>query len=85
VKVSLCGEDEAVQVVVTDEGSGIAPDVLARVFEFGLTTKGALGNGMGLWAVRQILNRHGGEVKIASTWGEGTRLEIGWPRRPAVG
>jgi signal transduction histidine kinase len=38
---------------------------------------------MGLWTVRQILTRHGGDVKINSTWGKGTRFDISWPRRPA--
>jgi signal transduction histidine kinase len=82
VTITLNGHSENVQVVVTDEGTGIAPDVLARIFEFGVTTKGQQGNGIGLWTVRQILSRHGGDVKIESSWGEGTRFDISWPRRP---
>ncbi len=81
VTVSLNGESERVKVIVTDEGSGIAPEVLSRIFEFGVTTKGVQGNGMGLWTVRQLLARHGGDVKIESTSGEGTRFDIMWPRR----
>jgi len=83
VTVSLHGHSDLVQVIVTDEGSGISPEVLPRIFEFGVTTKGVQGNGMGLWTVRQILTRHGGDVKIESAWGQGTRFDISWPRRPA--
>jgi len=82
VTVSVLGRSDLVEVIVTDQGSGIAPEVLSRIFEFGVTTKGVHGNGMGLWTVRQILSRYGGEVKIQSASGEGTRLEIDWPRRP---
>ena len=83
VTVSVHGQADHVQVTITDEGSGISPEVLPRIFEFGVTTKGVQGNGMGLWTVRQILTRHGGDVKIQSTWGKGTRFDISWPRRPA--
>ena len=82
VTVTVTGQPDLVAVVVADQGSGIAPEVLTRMFEFGVTTKGVQGNGMGLWTVRQILTRYGGDVKIHSQWGEGTRLEIDWPRRP---
>jgi len=83
VTVSLNGRSEDVQVIVSDEGAGIAPEVLPRLFEFGVTTKGVQGNGMGLWTVRQILARHGGKVKVESAWGQGTRFDIQWPRRHA--
>jgi len=84
VTVSLNGDSETVQVIVTDEGSGIAPEILSRIFEFGVTTKGVQGNGMGLWTVRQLLAKHGGDVKIESTSGKGTRFNIWWPRKPTA-
>jgi signal transduction histidine kinase len=81
VTVSLSGHSETVQVIVADEGSGISPEVLPRLFEFGVTTKGLHGNGMGLWTVRRILAKHGGNVKVESTGREGTRFDIEWPRK----
>lgn len=80
VTVSLKGHPDTVQVIVDDEGSGISPEVLPRLFEFGVTTKGTHGNGMGLWMVRQILTKHGGTVKVDSAVGIGTRFDIRWPR-----
>ncbi len=73
------GEKSGVAVVVKDEGPGIAADVLPRLFTFGLSTKGEQGNGMGLWVVQQIVKRHGGDVEVNSTVGEGTRFRLWWP------
>ncbi len=81
VTVTMNENPETIQVVVADEGSGISPEVLPKLFEFGVTTKGRHGNGMGLWTVRKILAKHGGDVKVESTWGKGTRFDIQWPRK----
>jgi signal transduction histidine kinase len=81
VTVTLNGNAETVQVIIADEGSGILPEVLPKLFEFGVTTKGSHGNGMGLWTVRKILAKYGGDVKVESTWGKGTRFDIQWPRK----
>lgn len=52
-----------VEVRVSDEGAGIAPENRARVFEPRFTTKGPRrGSGLGLHVARQLMNRHGGEV-----------------------
>lgn len=81
VTVNLEGRDEDVRIAVADQGSGIAPEIQARLFEFGATTKGEAGNGMGLWLVRQLVTRHGGTVDVESRSGEGTRFLLCWPRR----
>jgi signal transduction histidine kinase len=80
VTVSMEAEKSGVEVVVKDEGPGIAADVLPKLFTFGLSTKGEQGNGMGLWVVQHIVRRHGGDVKVDSTVGEGTRFRLWWPR-----
>ncbi len=80
VLIEIVGEENVVRVVVRDEGTGIAPDVLPVIFQFGMTTKGTKGNGMGLWTVKHILNKHHGEVRVESTPGHGTRIELCWPR-----
>ena len=80
VTVKLIGQPSGVEVVVTDHGTGIAPDILPSIFQFGTTTKGHQGNGMGLWTVKHIVNKHRGEVKVQSTPGQGTRIDLWWPR-----
>jgi signal transduction histidine kinase len=80
VTVKLVGKDSWVLVSVTDQGTGIDAAVLPTIFEFGMTTKGARGNGMGLWTVKHIVSKHRGEVKVHSIPGEGTRVDLWWPR-----
>jgi len=81
VRITLIGRADAVEVSVADQGTGIEPEVLAKLFDFGVTTKGEHGNGMGLWAVRQILHQHGGEIAVETKVGVGTVFQLVWPRR----
>lgn len=80
IVVELTEQGASVEVVVKDEGVGIAPDLLPSLFKFGITTKGREGNGMGLWTVKHILRKHGGDVRVRSAVGEGTQVELAWPR-----
>jgi signal transduction histidine kinase len=52
----------------------------SRLFQFGASTKGDRGNGMGLWLVKQLVTRHGGTIAAESTPGEGARFTVIWPR-----
>ena len=81
VTVNLEGRRDDVRVIVADQGTGIAPDVMSRLFQFGATTKGDRGNGMGLWLVKQLVSRHGGTIEVESRPGEGARFTVIWPRR----
>lgn len=80
VTVELDGNASGVHVIVTDQGTGIEPAILPSVFEFGVTTKGTKGNGMGLWTVKRIVNKHCGTIEVQSTPGSGTRVDLWWPR-----
>jgi signal transduction histidine kinase len=80
VSVHITGHSSTVEIVVADQGSGIAPGALATLFQFGRSTKGEQGNGMGLWTVKRILTKHGGDIKVESRLGEGTRFILSWPR-----
>lgn len=80
VYVQLNGATSGVEITVTDQGEGIHPEVLSSIFQFGVTTKGERGNGMGLWTVKHIVNKHHGEVTVQSDLGKGTRVDLWWPR-----
>jgi signal transduction histidine kinase len=80
VTVHLTGQSSTVEIVVADQGCGIAPSALPSLFQFGMSTKGERGNGMGLWTVKHILAKHGGDIKVESRLGEGTRFILSWPR-----
>jgi signal transduction histidine kinase len=72
---------DAVEIVVADEGGGIDPAMLPSLFRFGASNKGDRGNGMGLWVVKQLVEKHGGSIDIDTRLGEGTRFTIVWPRQ----
>jgi signal transduction histidine kinase len=80
VKVSLTGKPSRVEIVVADEGFGIDPAIIPTLFQFGSSSKGENGNGMGLWTVKHILAKHGGSIGVESTPGQGTRFTMWWPR-----
>jgi signal transduction histidine kinase len=81
VTVALEGRPGDVRVDVIDEGAGIPPAIKPSLFQFGVSTKGERGNGMGLWLVRQLVTRHGGTINVDSEPGHGTRFTLVWPRR----
>lgn len=60
---------------VSDNGSGMTPDVLSKIFDPFFTTK-FTGRGLGLAAVQGIIRSHGGALKVESTPGVGTRFLI---------
>jgi len=68
-----------VRISIIDNGPGIPPDVLPRIFEPLFTTKG-FGVGLGLPTVRQIVEKHGGTIDVASAGADGTTVTIWLPR-----
>jgi signal transduction histidine kinase len=65
-------------ISVEDDGGGIAPAVLRRVFEPLYTTK-PHGNGLGLSTAHGIVRSHGGEIAIESEPGRGTTVRVFLP------
>jgi len=65
---------------VEDDGPGIDPDVRARLFEPFFTTKPVgQGTGLGLYVSYEIVRAHGGEIRVDSEPGRGTRFEVRLP------
>jgi len=63
---------------VVDRGSGMAPDVVARLGEPFFTTK-ERGSGLGLGISRRIVEQHAGRLDVRSRAGEGTEVEVQLP------
>ena len=55
-----------IRIAVGDSGSGMSPGVLAHVFEPFYTTKAKTGNGLGLWVAADLIEKHGGWMKVRS-------------------
>jgi len=68
------------KLVVADTGTGIAPEILASIFEPYFTTKGpGQGTGMGLAMVHGIVESYGGKIFVESAVGRGTTFSIYLP------
>jgi PAS domain S-box-containing protein len=73
--------DQFVAIVVSDNGAGMAPEVVERAMEPFFTTKPmGQGNGLGLSMVHGTLSQHGGFIEISSTPGIGTTVSLFLPR-----
>lgn len=56
-----------VRVTIADTGSGMDPETKQRLFEAFFTTKGATGTGLGLWVSAELIQKHGGTVRVRSS------------------
>ncbi len=73
-------EQNQVHIVVRDDGSGIPPEILPRIFEPFLTTKETgRGVGLGLAISHSILERHNGNIEVQSEVGRGTAFTVTLP------
>ncbi len=82
VVVTVQQHDGWVEIVVADNGPGIAAVKLADIFKPFVSTKGAKGTGLGLPVSRKTLREHGGDVTATSEPGIGTRFSLKWPSDP---
>jgi signal transduction histidine kinase len=72
--------DGRVLVLVEDNGKGIAAEHLAKIFDPFFTTKPVgQGTGLGLAIAHQIVEQHGGLIRVASKPGVGTRFLVALP------
>jgi len=72
---------EYVVVSVTDNGTGMSEEVLAKAFEPFFTTKEeGKGSGLGLSMVLGVAKQSGGDIRITSRAGQGTSIEVYLPR-----
>jgi signal transduction histidine kinase len=87
VRISLKKTEEQVQLVIADHGPGIPLENQARVFErFERATshRNVSGLGLGLFIVKEIIEGHGGTIRLESEPNQGTRFLIDLPLRKTV-
>ena len=81
VRIEYAPGDPTVRLVVADNGEGIAPDDLKRIFSVFESRKGARGTGLGLPVSQKILREHGGDIQVESTPGQGSTFTLQLPAR----
>ena len=65
---------------MADDGCGIPPENLRRMFDLLFSTKGSKGTGFGLAVAGKIAEEHGGRVEVESEPGEGATFRLILPR-----
>jgi signal transduction histidine kinase len=79
IRVGVWREGAKAIVTVTDDGTGIEPKHLQRIWEPFFSTKGEAGTGLGLGICRRIVEEHGGTIEVESKPGEGAKFTIELP------
>jgi two-component system heavy metal sensor histidine kinase CusS len=82
IQISIAGKDAQSEVTVSDNGCGIAPEHLPRVFDRFYradSSRSSDGAGLGLALVRSIVELHGGSAAIESKIGQGTTVKLTFP------
>jgi signal transduction histidine kinase len=69
---------EGVEVIISDSGPGIIPEQMEKIFNYYYTTK-EKGVGLGLPIAHRIIEAHGGQLKIESRVGSGTKVKVTLP------
>jgi PAS domain S-box-containing protein len=89
LSVSVCdasGAEDGVVLTVADDGAGIAPTDLPKVFDAFFTTRATVGTGIGLFVAKQFVEGHGGRIDIESSCesdGHGTSVRVLLPLHTA--
>jgi signal transduction histidine kinase len=90
IKLQHDAENDMVDLVVRDNGSGIPPEVLPKIFDSFFSTKkgpdasGKGGTGLGLSMCREIIESHHGRIRVDSTVGKGTAFTLKLPTASKV-
>ncbi|PZG00999.1 sensor histidine kinase [Micromonospora deserti] len=87
VRITARAVDEHVEIAVADQGIGIAPTDVDRIFERfyradQARSRSTGGTGLGLAIVKHIASNHGGRVEVSSTLGGGSTFTLRLPARP---
>lgn len=82
IDVRLVRDQDVVRLVVADHGIGISPEDQLRVFqrfERAVSSRHFGGLGLGLWIARQLVDAHGGAIRVTSEEGAGATFEVELP------
>jgi len=79
VRSEYLEDGPSARIVVDDNGEGIPADQMETLFSPFVSTKGARGTGLGLPVSQKILSEHGGQIRVESEPGQGTRFLLDLP------
>ena len=87
IKLRVSASRHRVRVMVADNGKGVPRSLRRRIFEPFFSTKGTVGTGLGLWVSQQIIEKHGGTIRVRSSSDgsqRGTTFSVLLPLEPTA-
>jgi two-component system, NtrC family, sensor kinase len=85
VRTSFKPESHLAEIVVSDNGPGVADEWRDHIFQAFTSTKGQRGTGLGLAVTKKIIEEHGGHVELAAQVSKGATFVITLPSDRATG
>jgi signal transduction histidine kinase len=82
IRLSARQDGDITEIKVWDNGHGMNDEALQHLFEPFYSTKGDLGNGLGLYISHEIVERHGGSLIVKSQVDIGTEIRVRLPGLP---
>jgi len=83
ITLGAAAEEGQVQLTFADQGCGISPEDIGKIFQPYFTTKD-VGVGLGLAITERIIKEHGGQIRVESGPGQGTVFTVSLPQQPAA-
>jgi signal transduction histidine kinase len=83
IDVGMRSSDQDVVLTFSDNGTGISKEHVSRIFEPFFTTKREVGNGLGLWVTKALVEKNGGTVELETSTDDekhGTSFTLRFPR-----
>lgn len=81
VRLSVSVGEDQVRFDVIDNGAGMEDTQKQQIFSKFYSTKGNKGTGLGLFIAHQVVTQHGGEIRVSSTPGQGSRFTVIMPEK----
>jgi len=75
-------DGKVMEISVRDDGHGMSDETRRNLFQPFYSTRGDIGNGLGLYISREIVERNGGSMAVTSHLGMGTEMRVRLPARP---
>lgn len=81
IVLQITEDETGLLIMVSDTGCGIPPDIVARIYEPGFSTKAQEGRGMGMFLIKDLIDRRGGSIEMESEPGVGTTFTLIFSRK----
>ena len=85
VSTEFAADKSVAGITVEDNGEGIAPEHILKIFSLFESRKGSRGTGLGLPVSQKILREHGGDIRVSSTPDVGSKFWLEFPAIPIRG